>query len=110
MDSFFTLLQCFGPLSLLATLLLLALLSRRLSAALPSRKRYYWLLIAAGIGGAAALAPVIGLAGSDSAMLAYTIGTALALTIAAPVAWGYWGWLLGERQRSAASGKHRDMR
>ena len=111
MDGLLNLLALIGPLSLIIALLVIALLSQRLSSALPHRKRYRWLLVALGLATLGFSLRLIGLSGSDSEMLAYTIFTAIALTIAAPVAWAYWGWLLGEGQRTAKpgqSGQNRD--
>ena len=106
------LLALVGPMSLIVALLVTALLSQRLSLALPHQKRYRWLLVSLGVatlGFSLRLLGLFGLLGSDIALLTYTMVTAVALTIAVPVAWGYWGWLLGEGQRAGKSGQHRDV-
>ena len=106
------LLALVGPMSLIVALLVTALLSQRLSLALPHQKRYRWLLVSLGVatlGFSFRLLGLFGLLGSDIALLTYTMVTAVALTIAVPVAWGYWGWLLGEGQRAGKSGQHRDV-
>jgi hypothetical protein len=113
MDELLNLLALVGPLSLIIALFVVALLSRRLSSALPHRKRYRWLLVACVLAIFGFGLRLIGLTGSDSEMLAYTMFTAIALTIAIPIAWSYWGWLLGEGQRTGKlgkSGQHRDLR
>ena len=112
MNGLLSLLALVGPLSLIVALLVTALLSQRLSLALPHQKRYRWLLVSLGVatlGFSLRLLGLFGLLGSDIALLTYTMVTAVALTIAVPVAWGYWGWLLGEGQRAGKSGQHRDV-
>jgi len=109
MDGLLNLLVLVGPVSLVVALFVLAMLSQRLSSALPHRTRYRWLLVAFGLSNVAVGIRLLRLTGSDNGLLTYTILTSIALTIAVPVAWGYWGWLLGEDQRVGKSGHNRDV-
>jgi hypothetical protein len=90
-----------GPLSLITSLLVIALLSQRLGTITKQGHTYRWLFAAIGL---VAVAVVIRLWTLNSAEdPPYPLLMAVALTIGLVTAWYYWGWLLSEREYHALS-------
>jgi hypothetical protein len=101
------LLGVFGPISISIMFVVLGLLSRRLGHVTRTRPYYIGFFVAALLAGISALIRLVNLGlGPEAAaalgrydelVLLYTGLMALAVTIAALVAWRYWSWLLAER-------------
>ncbi len=89
-----------GPVSVIIALLVLVVLSQRLGA-VTKRPQYYRLLyVSIGLVTLTILLRLLNL-GADAAdgnlQLIFRMPLAIGLTLAIPVVWFYWGWLLGER-------------
>ena len=96
MSGLLSVLGLVGPLSLILSLLVIALLSQRLGMITKRVRHYRWLFVAVGLMLIAFATRIGSLNAPDGAV--YSLLIAVALTIGAAVAWYYWSWLLHERQ------------
>ncbi|MGQ9888029.1 MAG: hypothetical protein ACUVSX_06000 [Aggregatilineales bacterium] len=95
-----------GPLGVLAMLIVLTLISRRMGRVTRAAPHYIGFIAAAALVAAGLAARALDIARSadpavvgdgSQAPLLYTALPALGLTLALVTAWRYWSWLLAER-------------
>ncbi len=89
-----------GPASVAVTLVVIGLLSQRLGAVTRTPPYYRWCYVAAVLVGLSTLGRLVSVGYVDDRLtllnnLLFTLGVMLGLV----VAWRYWSWLFGERQR-----------
>lgn len=100
-DALLALLSATGPAAVGAGLVIVGLLSQRLGAVTKMPGYYRWFYVAAALVGASSVTRVLGASvGPDEGLALFCMATfALGVTIGVVVAWRYWSWLFGERER-----------
>ncbi|NPV66450.1 MAG: hypothetical protein HPY64_04815 [Anaerolineae bacterium] len=89
-----------GPASVAVTLVVIGLLSQRLGAVTRTPPYYRWCYVAAGLVGVSTLGRLVSVGYVDERLtLLNNLLFALGVTLGLVVAWRYWSWLFGERQR-----------
>lgn len=89
-----------GPASVTVMLVVIGLLSQRLGAVTRMPPYYRWCYVAAGLVGLSTLGRLVSIGYVDEGLtLLNNLLFALGVTLGLVVAWRYWSWLFGERQR-----------
>lgn len=89
-----------GPASVAVTLVVIGLLSQRLGAVTRTPPYYRWCYVAAGLVGMSTLGRLVSVGYVDERLtLLNNLLFALGVTLGLVIAWRYWSWLFGERQR-----------